>query len=204
MKIVEQITILDTGKFSKSAEWQAISKTVVEAVNCIDWPHGSGQFTILTEKHGNGVVPIKKPCIERLARAGWMSEALPKVPKSVLAPGDLDALYDSEQGYVGFEWETGNISSSHRAVNKLLWSLSQKVLIGAFLVLPSNKLYPYLTDRIGNINELRPYFPLWQSYNIKEGVFKVIVAEHDTVTNDERFRIPKGKDGNAFRWKGDQ
>jgi len=201
MIIVEQIQVLAKGDFVQTREWKTIRNTVLEAVRSVDWPHGSGIFTIYAEIDQNGVVPIKTPCIQRLVAKGWKREKMPKVADSVLAPGDLDALYESSRGYIGFEWETGNISSSHRAVNKLLWALFQNVLVGAFLVVPSDRLYPYLTQRVGNVRELRPYLPLWQSYSIAQGVFEIIVAEHDATTTDVRLRIPKGPDGNAFRWK---
>jgi len=35
--------------------------------------------------------------------------------------------------------------------------------LGTALVLPSRKLYPYLTDRIGNYEELEPYFDVWRA-----------------------------------------
>ncbi len=199
MTVVELITVLERGSLANTAEWAAVRKDVLDAVRCVDWPHGSGRFTIYRERDGNGVVPIKIPCIRRLVDRGWKREKLPPIEGSVLAPGDLDALYESTAGYIGFEWETGNISSSHRAVNKLLWSLFQGVLVGAILVVPSDELYQFLTQRVGNIRELRPYLPLWQSYSVKEGIFEIVVAEQDDVTDDESLRIPKGPAGNAFR-----
>lgn len=34
-------------------------------------------------------------------------------------PGKLDAVLYTDYGPVALEWETGNISSSHRALNKM-------------------------------------------------------------------------------------
>src|SRR5579884_1383889 len=93
--------------------------------------------------------------------------------------------------YLAFEWETGNISSSHRAMNKLLLTLKLGGLIGGFLVVPSDRLKVYLTDRIGNIGELRPYFPLWRDTEIKEGALQIVVVELDAISFDVP-RIPKG------------
>jgi hypothetical protein len=95
------------------------------------------------------------------------------------------------------EWETGNISSSHRAVNKMVLGLLRGVLLGTALVLPSRKLYPYLTDRIGNYEELEPYFDVWRAVEIQEGFLAVFVIEHDAVDSSVP-RIMKGTDGRAL------
>lgn len=173
------------------------------AVKATDWPHGSGKFTIYPQSgkkrgEGNGVVPIKVPCLKQLRDRGWEVERLPPIENGVLETGDLDALFRSKSGSIGFEWETGNISSSHRAMNKLLLTLKLGGLIGGFLAVPSDKLKMYLTDRIGNIGELRPYFPLWQDTEIKEGALRIIVVEHDAISYDVP-RIPKGASGRALQ-----
>ena len=143
------------------------------------------------------MVPIKKPCIRRLRKLGWLTEKLPPLERGVIKPGDLDALFKCSAGFIGFEWETGNISSSHRAINKLLLTMQVGGLIGGFLVVPSDELKPFLTDRIGNIGELRPYLPLWSSIPIKEAVLRIVVVEHDATSFDVP-RIPKGTDGRAI------
>jgi hypothetical protein len=63
-------------------------------------------------------------------------------------------------------------------------------------VVPSRKLYVYLTDRIGNIKELEPYFPLWRSVPCKSGIVEIIVIEHDAESFDVP-KIPKGTEGRA-------
>jgi hypothetical protein len=65
------------------------------------------------------VKPIKVPMISYLASHDWLTESLPPLPvgsegEDVLTTGDLDALLHKGDSYVGFEWETGNVSSSHR------------------------------------------------------------------------------------------
>lgn len=55
---------------------------------------------------------------------------------------------------------------------------------------------PYLTDRIGNIGELEPYFPLWRNLTGISGALRIIVIEHDETSFDVP-RIPKGTDGRA-------
>jgi hypothetical protein len=197
MKIKERIELFSRGGFSSSDEWRVSQDQVDEAIRQVDWPWHSGKFTILAEKHGNGVKDIKVPCIKKLVSFGWHEEGFPRTPESVLIPGDLDAFYNSDLGCIGFEWETGNISSSHRAVNKLLWALKEKILVGAFLVVPSDDFYRYLTDRVGNIKELRPYIPLWKSYPIENAAFNILVIEYDSISSSV-LRIPKGTDGRAL------
>ena len=70
-------------------------------------------------------------------------------------------------------------------------------LIGGVLVLPSRKMYHYLTDRVGNFQEIEPYLPLWKSLNVKEGYLAIIEIEHDGVSKKVK-RIPKGTDGRAL------
>lgn len=203
MKIVETHDVFSEGAFPQSEEWHSACIHVKDAIRITDWPHGSGKFTIYPQSgkkrgEGNGVVPIKKPCIEHLKQSGWLTEKLPPLDRGVMKPGDLDALFRCRRGFIGFEWETGNISSSHRAINKLLLTMQLGGLIGGFLVVPSDNLKPFLTDRIGNIGELRPYLPLWSSIPILEGVLRIEVVEHDATSFDVP-RIPKGTDGRAIQ-----
>jgi hypothetical protein len=201
MKIVETHDLLNVGPFAKSKIWKKANKDINAAIKVTDWPHGTGKFTIYPESgkkrgEGNGVDPIKNPCMAKLKALGWKTEKLPPINSNVLGTGDLDGLLETKSGFIGFEWETGNVSSSHRAINKLLLTLKQKGLIGGILVVPSNKLKKFLTDRIGNIGELEPYFPLWKSVKIKEGALRIIVVEHDK-TSLKVPRIPKRTDGRA-------
>lgn len=82
-------------------------------------------------------------------------------------------------------------------MNKLCLGLLRGVFLGAVLVLPSRKLYPYLTDRIGNYEELEPYFDIWRAVRIEEGFLAIFVIEHDRL--DENVpKITKGTDGRAL------
>src|SRR5207249_1304315 len=87
------------------------------------------------------------------------------------------------------EWETGNISSSHRAMNKMALGLVAGVVAGGVLIVPTHALAKFLTDRIGNVRELVPYFPLWSAIKAKRGYLAVIVVEHDR-TDTTVARIP--------------
>ncbi len=133
---------------------------------------------------------------------GWTLEArvFPQTPRNSdeRSPGKVDAVRPTSVGPVALEWETGNISSSHRALNKMALGIMQKVLIGGVLIVPTRRFYAYLTDRVGNYEELKPYFPLWQSLAIQEGLLAIIAVEHDA-EDTQAPRIAKGTDGRALR-----
>lgn len=198
MKIVETYTLIAKGPFAASAEWTAIQKMVHEAIQAVVWPPGADTFTIYPQSgkkrgEGNGVTPIKEAAITYLTAQGW-SQNFPWPVGARRVPGNIDAAYPSTQGLVGFEWETGNISSSHRSLNKLCLGLLRGETAGGFLVVPSRKLYRFLTDRIGNIAELEPYLEFWAATPCTEGVLEIIVIEHDAESL-EVPRISKGTDG---------
>ena len=201
MKIVAHHDILNAAQFTARPELVKAWADVQAAVTATDWPYGSGSFTIYPQSgkkrgEGNGVDPIKRPCVRKLLQLGWQDECLPVLPGGVLDCGDLDAMLLTPAGDIAFEWETGNISSSHRAINKLLLTLQVGGLLGGFLVVPSNRLKVFLTDRIGNIGELMPYFPLWRSITGATGGLRIVVVEHDAESFDVP-RIPKRTDGRA-------
>lgn len=200
MKIVKRERLIDEGEFSSTQTWQEIEKDILQAVSSIQWPPQSGSFTLYPQSgkkrgEGNGVVPIKDACILHLESRGWVREH----PLTALGTGDIDAAYWTDKGLFGFEWETGNVSSSHRAINKMAMGIMQEVLIGGVLIVPTREMAKYLTDRIGNFPELQPYFPYWraQKMSIKEGLLEIIAVEQDSVSWDVP-RIEKGTDGRAL------
>ena len=197
MKIVEFIDVILKGDVALSPDWLVASVNVEDAILATDWPHGTGVFHLNpgTEKNANGVLPIKIPCINKLREFGWRIEHLPEVLAGVQM-GNLDAFKETTQGGIGFEWETGNISSSHRAINKIFHAMLKGGLLGGFLVVPSERMRRYLTDRVGNITELRDYFPVWQAISFQRGAFRIYVVEFDEINQDVPL-IPKGKDGMA-------
>lgn len=164
-----------------------------------------------TQWNRNGVNPIKAQFLERMAAAGWKEER----PLSLLsyfektrklAPiithphgvnlsealhssvGDFDFWYQTPSGCRSvIEWETGNISSSHRSINKLCLALMAGLIDCGVLVVPSDKLYPHLTDRIGNWKELSPYLAFWQTFGqvVTKGLLAITVVEHDELVTDD-------------------
>jgi hypothetical protein len=212
VRIVETLNLAQAGRFPKTATWRRAIADAEQAISLTDWPFGTGKFALNPEpvknrkgkltRHSNGVFPIKGPMITCLASLGWETEAIPPLPvgsegKDVLTKRDLDALLFDRGRYVGLEWETGNISSSHRAINKLLDGMTRGTLQGGILVLPMKETQRYLTDRIGNFEELAPYFELWERYPLGDGVLRVYGIAHDAL-DPTVPHIPKGKDGRAL------
>jgi hypothetical protein len=201
MKIVHIETLLSKGSYSTSNHWKDTHEIILNEIKAVDWPLGSGSFTIYPESgkkrgKGNGVTPIKHGLIKRLKSIGWNTEELLKIATRK-KPGKIDAVLYSDNGAIALEWETGNISSSHRALNKMGLGLIKNVLIAGILVVPSRALYHFLTDRVGNWDELEPYVEFWNNILCDNGILEVVVIEHDA-TSIEVPKIPKGTDGRAL------
>ena len=81
-------------------------------------------------------------------------------------------------------------------MNKLTMLIADRTIAAGTLVVPSRKLYAYLTDRIGNYKELEPYLKLWKCVPCKTGILEIVVVEHDAESYDVP-RIPKTTDGRA-------
>lgn len=212
MRIVESLNLVQAGSFPRTATWKRATGDVEQAIRLAVWPFSRKRFHLnpdpirdrkgKLDRHPNGVMLIKQPIINFLDSSGWKTEALPELPvgedgKDVLRTGDLDALLLDRGRYVGFEWETGNVSSSHRAINKLLDGITRGTLQGGILVLPMRETQRYLTDRVGNFEELAPYFELWRRYPIEEGALRLFGVAHD-ILDSTVPHIPKGKDGRAL------
>ena len=203
MKIVRTDILIDAGGFAKSEGWKIRYGQICNAIKAIEWPPGSGAFTLYDQPgkkrgEGSGVKPIKDACMVRLqTEFGWRLETRIDIA-TVKVPGPLDATCTIDDKLLCLEWETGNISSSHRALNKMCLGMLKGLLIGGVLILPSRRMYRYLTDRVGNFSEIEPYFPLWRAIPVREGVLAVIAIEHDAVSLNVP-RIQKGTDGRALR-----
>ncbi|WP_013322098.1 BamHI type II restriction endonuclease [Gloeothece verrucosa] len=196
MKIVKEISLISVGNFEESRDWSIIRSEIRRAIALIVHPRGESSFIINPTRHGNGVKPIKEACMIALRdQFGWRLET--RVNYATKSPGKVDATKVIDDYLFALEWETGNISSSHRAVNKLVLGLLRGVFLGAALVLPSRKLYAYLTDRIGNYEELEPYFDIWKAVKIEEGFLGIFVIEHDQIDQNVPT-ITKGTDGRAL------
>jgi hypothetical protein len=202
MKIVREESLISCGNYAKSKDWKKTRASLHKAIRAVDWPRGSGKFTIFPQSgkkrgEGNGVKPIKDGLIDELEKQGWKSEQFLDILKTK-RPGKVDSTLETAHGIVALEWETGNISSSHRALNKMALGLLKGVLAAGILVVPSRAMYKFLTDRVGNIDELDPYLDMWRSIPCTEGSLEIVVVEQDGIST-EGPRIPKGTDGRAKR-----
>jgi len=89
----------------------------------------------------------------------------------------------TSQFSISIQWRS-NFSCTSYVVPLLLLTIQTGGLLGGFLVVPSDNLKTFLSNRIGGIEELRPYLPLWRSIPIKEGVLRIEVVEHDATSLD--------------------
>lgn len=197
MKIVAVKRVIGRGPLAPTPEWKHIRQSVENAVSGFDWPEGSGSFTIRSQKNANGVEPIQKRAANLLNEGGWKAQYPWPIDESS-KPGRMDAAFESSHGTVAFEWETGNVSSSHRSINKICLGFYLGALAGGIVALPSNRLAKFLTDRVGNIGEIERYFPLWQNTPCTQGVLEIMVIEHDHEDPDID-PIEKKKTGRAAR-----
>lgn len=177
----------------------------------------------------NGVNPIKAQFQERMRHSpqwkaehplsldqhfadatgiSWMTypDLVPLADKLHSSVGDLDFWGIADNQRVAIEWETGNISSSHRSLNKLCLALLAGLLDVCVLIVPSRSFYRHLTDRIGNWQELGPYLAYWRKIGelgVKRGLLAISIVEHDElVTDDADFPfISVGLDGRSAEGK---
>ena len=176
MKILRTEHLIARGAFASSKEFRKVEREVIASIGEVHWPPNTPIFKLNNAKeHNNGVTPIKKSCMEHLEGNGWLTEQRVRI-SSKMRPGPVDAVKELSDGrFFAVEWETGNISSSHRALNKMALGMIDGVLAGGLLIVPSRSMYHWLTDRIGNFVEIEPYFPVWRSISsVMNGVLGVI------------------------------
>lgn len=149
-----------------------------------------------SEKNCNGVVPLKEPCYRMLEEAyGWYREKPLEVLSEKGGPIDVYKSFVVAEGClnVGLEFGTGNISSAHRSMNKLNLGVHNKELHLAVLMMPMHRLSYYLTDRVSNYEELRPYFSL-----VSDVPFIMIGFDVEDYSSIAPY-LPKGRDGMSNR-----
>jgi len=203
LKLCRTEILIDRGQFSASDDWSATRSEIENAIKSMEWPPGSGKFTLYDESgkgrgKGSGVKPIKDMFVRELCQQGqgWEPEVKLEIPARV-SPGPIDVMKRVGSKKFAVEWETGNISSSHRAMDKLVMGLLKGVLVGGALIMPTRRMYTYLTDRVGNFEELSPYFDMWRAISVDDGLLAVMAVEHDDVSKHvPRFR--KGTNGRAL------
>lgn len=202
MRLIRFEILSERGEFAKSDEWRQIQNEIREAIAAVVWPRGAPTFAIYPESgksrgKGNGVKPIKLAFVEMLRRNyGWKPEVKLAIGNR-RTPGKVDVVKILGDRFAAVEWETGNVSSSHRALNKMVLGLQRGQLLAGVLVVPTRALSTYLTDRVGNFEELEPYFDLWRSVTFSNGSLAVVAVEHDRTSRRVK-RIAKGTDGRAL------
>jgi len=228
MRWLRTMVLFDKGDVISSADWQSVHTSYVRAIDSIDHPTGSGTLT-LREKvklpsgqwQRNGVGYLRTRFLQSMLGAeGWSAEGNVDLsrnrdqPPILLYPsleqyrepitsdfGGFDFMTTAAQGTrIAIEWETGNISSSHRSMNKLAIALSEGIIEVGVLIVPSRALYEHLTDRVGNIGELSGYLAMWEGLKavVTRGLLAITVVEHDALTRDPSLPYLKvGGDGRA-------
>lgn len=161
-----------------------------------------------SEKKINSVTPIKSGLINLLHDSyGWETEHHLQVLRDNVAGdykgssrrrgqgGGIDVFKKFVyQGYifrVGIEFETGNVASVHRSLNKLSMGVISHELDMIFLVLPVYNLAQFLTDRVANYEEIEAYFPL-----LNDKPFVALGFDAESYSPDYEI-FEKGNDGNA-------
>ncbi|WP_195759619.1 PDDEXK family nuclease [Burkholderia pseudomallei] len=225
---MRSIVVFDKGEVLVRPDWSAIHESYVRSIQGIEFPMGTGTLTLRKrfkrpdgQWERNGVGYLKRNFLRHMIEVeqwapevgfdlgqDWTPPTLRLYPG--LQPhqepitsdfGDFDFVTRGPNGtHVAIEWETGNISSSHRSVNKLAIALiAGKIDVGV-LIVPSRALYEHLTDRIGNVGELSGYLTMWRDLEprVERGALVISVVEHDALTEDATHPyLPSGNDGRA-------
>jgi Restriction endonuclease BamHI len=228
MKWLRTLILFDQGDVIASPDWSALHESYVRSIQSVDFPEGSGTLTLRRKFQKldkqwdrNGVVYLKNRFFDHMQRVeGWEAEANVDLaadreqPPIRLYPslepyrepitskfGGFDLMTTTDSGLrIAIEWETGNISSSHRSMNKLAIALGAGIIEVGVMIVPSREFYAHLTDRIGNIGELSGYLAMWESmkFSVKRGLLALTVVEHDHLTDEAAHPyLPLGNDGRA-------
>jgi hypothetical protein len=228
MKWLRTLILIDQGNVLSSPDWQLLHESYCRSIASIDHPRGSGSLTLRRKVRlaknqwsRNGVSYLKSRFFQHMNNVeGWDAEgdvdlsrdreqlpirlypSLEAYQEPIASNfGSFDFVTRGPEGTrVAIEWETGNVSSSHRSMNKLTIALGGGIIQVGVLIVPTRQLYKHLTDRVGNIEELSGYLSMWQSLktSVTRGLLAITVVEHDALTDDKNFPfLPAGNDGRA-------
>ena len=201
MKIVKTYSLKSRGPYAVSEHWKTTRGQIHEAIRECEWPAGTGSFTIYPESgkkrgKGNGVKPIRDRFVHSLEANGWTIEGKAKSALNERL-GDFDAVLLGPEKPIVLEWQTGDSSSPHWSIDKMVLLLKARSISAGVLVVPSWKACLQLPNRIDYIGEIEPYFELWQSVRCRSGVLAVVVIEQDIASKDIR-RMPNGAQNRAL------
>lgn len=233
MKWLRTIVIFDKGNIIQDLDWKEFHSSYTDAIKMIVHPAGSGKLTVRRRKklpngkfRRNGVQFLRKSFLDEMISLGWSPESQVDMEYNAIEAdlisypdcsvykeeitskfGGFDFVTHTDDLRVAVEWETGNISSSHRSLNKLCIALNSGIVDIGVLIVPSRDLYRHLTDRIGNIGELSPYLSMWNIWGkevVSRGLLAVTVVEHDELTDGEEVPFfATGTDGRHRQGQGD-
>lgn len=226
MRWLRTLLLWDRNSLSSREGWTQLHDSFVRSIQAVHYPEGSGGLTLKrkvrlpgSQWSRNGVVFLKQCFLRHLVEVeGWQREAgltlagvnvatevslypsMERYTEPVTSNfGPFDFMTIAADGTrVAIEWETGNISSSHRSMNKLALAIKMGVVDAGVMIVPSRLLYEHLTDRVGNITELSGYLAMWKGIgeSVAHGLLAVAVVEHDALTDDGEY-LPVGMDGRA-------
>lgn len=229
MRWLRTLILFNQGNVMSSDGWATVHQSYTRAIETIHHPQNSGALTLRrksrrpdsTQFNRNGVGYLRNSFLRNMVDVErWHPEHIVHLLRdriqlpALLYPsleqyqepitsdfGGFDFLTTTMDGVrVAIEWETGNISSSHRALNKLVIALKHGTIQAGVLILPSKELYAHLTDRIGNMSEVSGYLEMWESLRttVERGLLAITVVEHDALSDDPDLPyLPTANDGRA-------
>ena len=143
MKWLRTLVLFDKSNVASSSDWQTLHEAYVRAINRVEHPAGTQRLTLRRKVRlpsgqwdRNGVTPLKQQFLHSMVvDEHWLPEGAfdisgpRKAPDIRLYPelaaheepiasefGAFDFITTAPSGtHVAIEWETGNISSSHRS-----------------------------------------------------------------------------------------
>lgn len=234
MKWLRTLILFDQGNVISSRDWRELHESYVRSIQSIEYPKGSGRLIVRRKERKpdgkwarNGVGYLRHGFLEHMRDVeGWEPEGSVNLARNREQPsiklypslddyrepitsdfGGFDLATIGDRGTrIAIEWETGNISSSHRSMNKLAIALGAGIVEVGVLIVPSRALYEHLTDRVGNIGELSGYLSMWEGLKstVQRGVLAITVVEHDELTDSNNIPYFKvGNDGRAAEGRGE-
>jgi hypothetical protein len=167
-----------------------------EVINAIHHNVTNGDKFILnnSKKNINGVTKVKEGIISILQNEyGWETEyPITYLSADASKGGPIDAYkkFGADAYKVGFEFETGNVASVHRSINKLHIGITTGNLNMGILILPMKSMSYYLTDRAANYEEIEPYLLLWSNIPL------AVIGFDADIYDPSAPILSKGSDGN--------
>lgn len=192
MRIVNEIIALDALPDQSAADLAVLRTDILGGFGKIVWPAGSNKFSINPVKKANGVGPIKDEMMKHLKLNQWVGGV--RIGEGSES-GPVDAIKTVGNLRACFEWETGNIASSCRALLKIMDGLAFGIIDVGFIVVSSKDLARFLTDRIGQYEEFKWSLRMLPRL-FKYGHIEIIVMEFDELDTRVPF-IPKQACGNG-------